>query len=256
MDILKEFKAEKLSVAIYKDEATMGKYAADDAIKAIKDLLLNQKEINIIFAAAVSQVEFLNNLIEDESIVWSKINAFHMDEYFGSATEDQRSLASFLKSRFFNQINLKNEFFINGSNPDYNAECERYTKLLKEHPCDIVFMGIGDNGHLAFNDPHVADFKDPKAIKMVDIDKISKQQQVNAKNFANVDEVPSMAYTLTIPTLLNCKQIFCMVPTTYKAKATYDTINGPRIEACPASILRTCSYAKLYLDADSASLLG
>lgn len=179
-----------------------------------------------------------------------------MDEYFGLATDDPRSLASLLRSRFFDRIYLKNMFFLDGSTPDYNAECVRYAKLLKEHPCDIVFMGIGDNGHLAFNEPHIADFNDPKVVKMVEIDNISKRQQVNAGNFAHMDEVPSVAFTLTIPTLLNCKQIFCMVPTARKAKAAYNTINEPITETCPASILRTCSNAKLYLDVDSASLLS
>lgn len=144
---------------------------------------------------------------------------------------------------------------MNGLCEDAEEECKRYSKLLEEYPCDLVFLGIGDNGHLAFNDPHVADFNDPKMVKMVAIDDVSKQQQVNAKNFADMDSVPSQAFTITMPALLKSKKMICVVPTEYKAQAARDTVYGEISEKCPASILRNYSNAKLYLDSESGKLL-
>lgn len=255
MSLIKTFSADQLTVAVYDSEAEMGKGAAADAAAAIVKLQQEKEEINIIFAAAVSQDEFLNALITYPEIEWNKINAFHMDEYHGLASSHPKSLAYFLCSHALDRMPVKNRFFIDGSNPDYAAECKRYAALLEEYPPDLVFMGIGDNGHLAFNDPHVANFKDTVKVKMVEIDDISKQQQVNAKNFENMDAVPSLAFTVTIPALLDCKQIFCVVPTHYKAEATHNTIYGEISETCPASILRTCPHAKLYLDNESSSRL-
>lgn len=255
MKPLKEFKVDALQVAVYDTEAAMGKAAAADVAEEIVRLQKLKDEINIIFAAAVSQNEFLDRLCEYEEIDWTKINVFHMDEYYGLPQNDRRSLSSFLRSHFLDRVSVKNRFFMNGACTEPEEECRRYGQLLDRYPCDLAFLGIGDNGHLAFNDPHVADFNDEKMVKMVDIDQISKQQQVNAGNFPDLQSVPSMAFTLTIPTLMKSKKMFCVVPTDYKAKAVYNTLNGPISEECPASVLRGYENAKLYLDRNSAKLL-
>lgn len=256
MSKIREFQADYLDVFVYDTETNMGKAAAADAAAEILKLQKTKDEINIIFAAAVSQDEFLNALYEYKEIDWGRINAFHMDEYYGLAPEDPRSLSSFLCSHFLDRVQVKNKFFINGVCEDAEEECRRYSKLLEKYPCDLVFLGIGDNGHLAFNDPHVADFNDPKNVKMVEIDEISKQQQVNAKNFADIESVPSQAFTVTIPALLKSRKMICVVPTAYKAQAARDTVCGEISEKCPASILRRYSNATLYLDSESGKLLN
>ncbi|MCI5650459.1 MAG: 6-phosphogluconolactonase [Fusicatenibacter sp.] len=255
MSLIREFQADALSVAIYDTEAAMGQAAAADAAREILRLQETKEEINIIFAAAVSQNELLDALYEYKEIDWGKINAFHMDEYVGVAEGDSRSLSGFLCSHFLDQVSVKNRFFLNGMCEDVEAECDRYGQLLEQYPCDLVFLGIGDNGHLAFNDPHVADFRDSQNVKTVAIDDISKQQQVNAGNFPDMESVPSLAFTVTIPALLRSKKMICVVPTAYKAKAAYDAVRGPVSETCPASVLRGYSNAKLYLDRESAKYL-
>lgn len=255
MSQIRRFMADSLPVTVFSTEAAMGAAAAAEAAAEILRLQGEKEEINIIFAAAVSQNTFLDALYEYKEIDWGRINAFHMDEYYGLPPEDPKSLSYFLCDHFLNRVQVRNRFFLNGACENAEQECLRYAKLLDEYPCDIVFLGIGDNGHLAFNDPHVADFNDSKSVKSVAIDETSKQQQVNAKNFPNVESVPSLAFTITIPALIKGGRLFCMVPTSYKAQAVCDTINGPISEKCPASILRTCSNARLYLDVDSAGLL-
>lgn len=255
MSLLRTFHVEKMPVHVYATEADMGQAAAADVAAAILQLQTEKEEINIIFAAAVSQNEFLNALRTYTSINWQKINAFHMDEYYGLAPNDSHSLQSFLNSHFLSSVPVKQRFFINGIASDPQVECTRYAELLQQHPCDIVFLGIGDNGHLAFNDPHVADFQDSNAVKTVEIDLVSKQQQVNAGNFPDIEHVPSLAFTITIPQLMKSKQKFCIVPTAYKAHATSMALFGALSERCPASILRSVENVSLYLDATSASEL-
>lgn len=255
MSRINEFVIDSLEVAVFDSESAMGAAAAKEAAAEIFRLQKIKNEINIIFAAAVSQNTFLDALFTYKEIDWGRINAFHMDEYYGIPQDDCRSLSSFLNYHFLNRVTVKNRFFLNGDCENTENECERYSKLLEDYPIDLVFLGIGDNGHLAFNDPHVADFNDPKIVKMVAIDEISKQQQVNAGNFPDVLSVPSLAFTVTIPGLLKGAKLFCIVPTSYKAQAVYDTIYGPISESCPASVLRICPNAKLYLDAASAELL-
>nr|WP_308628246.1 6-phosphogluconolactonase [uncultured Eisenbergiella sp.] len=255
MSLIRQFMADSLPVTVFSTEAAMGIAAAAEAAVEILRLQKEKEEVNIIFAAAVSQNTFLDALFTYKEIDWKRINAFHMDEYYGLSPEDPKSLSRFLCTHFLDRVQVKNRFFLNGSCDNIEQECRRYSQLLEEYPCDIVFLGIGDNGHLAFNDPHVADFEDPKSVKTVAIDETSKQQQVNANNFPDRESVPSLAFTITIPALLKGGRLFCMVPTAYKAQAVCDTINGPVSEECPASILRTCPNARLYLDEDSAGLL-
>lgn len=245
-----------LPIGIYDSEQSMGEAAARDAEELIQSVLIEKGEVNIIFAAARSQVAFLDALTAKQGIDWTRINAFHMDEYAGLSSSDKKSLAWWLQSRYFAGINFQNVYFIDGRAGDAAAECERYAELLGKHPADIIFLGIGDNGHLAFNDPHVANFNDSQDVKQVFIDDVSKQQQVNAGNFNSIADVPSLAYTLTIPVLMRANSIICVVPTGDKARAVACAVNGDLNESCPASILRQHRNAVLYLDQDSASGSG
>ena len=247
-----ETKVGSLRVCIYPDRGTMGCEAAKEAAAALKELLAAKDEVNVIFAAAPSQNEFLAAIRAAEGIDWSRVNAFHMDEYVGLAIGAPASFTGFLNDAVFQRLPFKAVYHINGAAEDVEAECQRYTQLLKEHPVDIVFMGVGENGHIAFNDPPVADFNDPKVIKVVQLDDTCRMQQVHDKCFPTFDDVPAYAFSLTVPTLMSAGQLFCMVPGPTKAAAIKQMLCGEIETACPATILRTHANATLYVDADSA----
>lgn len=242
-------------VNTYKSRKEMGESAAKDCAECINKLLAVKEELNMIFAAAPSQNEFLNALAADKSIDFSRINAFHMDEYIGLDSSAPQRFGEFLRTRIFDVVNFKSVNYINTSATDADAECERYGKLLKEYPVDIVCMGIGENGHIAFNDPHVAKFDDNKAVKVVELDEICRMQQVNDGCFDKIDDVPKKAVTLTIPTLTAAQHHFCIVPAKTKAEAVKRTIRGEITEKCPATILRLCADARVYLDNDSSEFI-
>ena len=249
------FKVGMLDVRIFPDRDEMGKEAAENVSYTIQVLLKEKKEINMIFAAAPSQSDFMKALIEDKRIEWDRINAFHMDEYIGLEKEAPQGFGNFLRDRLFSKVPFKSVNYINGRAENPESESERYAELLKLNPVDIVCLGIGENGHIAFNDPPVADFNDLKLAKVVELDLACKQQQVNEKLFAELSDVPTHAITVTIPGLLKADHMFCMVPAYNKAQAVYNTLNWEISEKCPATILRNKEGAILYLDRDSASLL-
>ena len=253
MAIVKTEQVDKLNVKVYQTHEEMGKAAAEEAAAAIRAAIAAKGEINMIFAAAPSQNEFLAHLIADKSIDFTKINAFHMDEYIGLPADAPQGFGNFLRERLFERVPFKTVNTIDSTAADPEAECRRYAALLQAHPCDIVCMGIGENGHIAFNDPHVADFGDKAAVKVVALDETCRQQQVNDGCFARLDDVPTHALTLTIPTLTAPEAVFCIVPAKTKANAVYAALRGGITEACPASILRRHANATLYCDADSAA---
>ena len=253
MAIVKTEQVDKLNVKVYQTREEMGKAAAEEAAAAIRAAIAAKGEINMIFAAAPSQNEFLAHLIADKSIDFTKINAFHMDEYIGLPADAPQAFGNFLRERLFERVPFKTVNTIDSTAADPEAECRRYAALLQAHPCDIVCMGIGENGHIAFNDPHVADFGDKAAVKVVALDETCRQQQVNDGCFARLDDVPTHALTLTIPTLTAPEAVFCIVPAKTKANAVYAALRGGITEACPASILRRHANATLYCDADSAA---
>ena len=255
MDRVRKWTANKLRVKIYETRKDMGNDAARDVAQKIKELLIGKEFINIIFAAAPSQNEFLSTLSMEEGINWNKINAFHMDEYVGLDINAPQRFGQFLDERIFKQVPFNKVHYINGQADDPEWEGKRYAELLREIPVDIVCMGIGENTHIAFNDPHDADFHDPLMVKKVNLDEVSRQQQVNDGCFANIDEVPVSAITLTVPTLFSAKNIFCIVPGSNKAQAIYHTLNDEVNEKYPSTILRNHENATLYLDKDSASIL-
>lgn len=250
------FKKENLEVKIFTSREEMGEYAAYDVSAKINELLEKKAVINMIFAAAPSQSDFLKVLISDPSIAWNRINAFHMDEYIGLEKDAPQGFGNLLKREIFGLVPFRTVNYINGSATDPEKECVRYAALLNENPVDIVCLGIGENGHIAFNDPPVADFNDPQMVKVVDLEQICRQQQVNDNCFTTIELVPEKAFSLTIPALMRASYMFCIVPTLFKAEAVRNTLNDPVSEKCPATILRTKEDAYLYLDKDSASLLN
>lgn len=250
-----EFKKDLLTVKQYDNRTLMGEGAANDIAKAINELLKKDGDINIIFAAAPSQNDVLLSLINNKTIDWQRINAFHMDEYVGLSKDAPQGFGNFLKEHIFSLVPFKSVNYLNPEASDVEAECQRYTNLLKEYPTDIVVMGIGENGHIAFNDPPVADFKDEKMVKKVKLDEICRQQQVNDGCFSDISLVPTHALTLTVPCLMSAKYHFCIVPAKTKAQAVYNTINNDINEKCPATILRKADNAVLYIDNESSVLL-
>lgn len=249
------FKKDELEVFVLPDRASLGRHAAHTAAETIKALCTAKNEVNIIFAAAPSQNEFLETLAADASIPWQKINAFHMDEYIGLPVDAPQSFGLFLQNKLFNRVPLKSVNLIDGRQTNIKQECLRYAKLLQQFPPDVVCMGIGENTHLAFNDPPKARFDDPETVKLVRLDNACRQQQVNDKCFEKLSDVPDYALTLTIPALLSAAYVFCMVPGEFKAEAIRHTLSGAITEQYPSTILRSHPNAMLFLDRNSYSLI-
>lgn len=246
-----------MEVRKYKNRALLGRDAGREVAAAIRDLLSsgNETEVNMVFAAAPSQQEFLETLVEEKDIDWSRVNAFHMDEYIGLSPDAPQRFGNFLTERLFGKVSFRTVHYLNGSAPDLQAECDRYGALLRSFPTDIVCMGIGENNHIAFNDPHVADFGDPQWVKVVTLDAACRRQQVNDGCFEKLDYVPTQALTLTVPALMAGDAIYCMVPGSNKAQAVRNTLLEDVDEQFPSTILRTHPKAMLFVDRDSARLL-
>lgn len=253
MAILKEMRSDALKVIIADSRAAMGQAAARQAGACIRALLDEKSELNMIFAAAPSQNETLEWLIKEPGIDWTRINAFHMDEYVGLSREAPQSFGRYLYEHLFAHLPFKSVNYLCGDAPDAQAECERYSALLRENPVDVVMLGIGENGHIAFNDPWVADFNDPVLVKRVPLDPVCRQQQVNDGCFARLDLVPEQALTLTIPALTNAGHLFCTVPASTKRNAVTLTVTGAVCVDVPATIMRRHADATMFCDPDSAA---
>ena len=248
--ILSDFKADKLNVKVFETRNELGQEAAKEAKDCILNLLTQKVEINILFAAAPSQNEFLQAL-RTYKLPWNRINALHMDEYIGLSKNASQRFGIFLNKHIFEYLPFKSVNYLFEENSSPADICSRYKKIIKKYPIDIVFMGIGENGHIAFNDPHVALFDDPEMVKLVSLDEVCRKQQVNDGCFAELEDVPKQAVTVTSPVIMSAAYIFCMVPGERKANAVKNTINGPINIACPASILRNHRHAVLYCDKES-----
>lgn len=253
--MMKAFQKDKLTVKAYDTRAEMGVAAAADIKACLLQLLSTQESVNMIFAAAPSQNEVLAALVADKEIPWERVRAFHMDEYIGLPAGAPQAFSNFLNEHIFSHLPFMEVHLINSTANAPEAECARYTALLTQYPTDVVVMGIGENGHVAFNDPPVADFQDALWVKPVALDQICRQQQVNDGCFDTLDAVPKTAITLTVPTLMRGKHLFCVVPAPSKARAVRATLTGEIDEHCPATALRRHESAVLYLDSDSAALL-
>ena len=255
MEPIQQFTADRLHVNVYSTRDEMGKSAAKDAAAQIQELLNTKPFVNIIFAAAPSQNEMLLHLSVADGIDWSRVNAFHMDEYVGLNENAPQRFGYFLDQAIFGKLPFHELHYINGNASNPEEECSRYAALLEAHPVDLVCMGIGENTHIAFNDPHVADFNDPSMVKLVALDEVSRMQQVHDGCFASIEEVPRTAITLTVPALMRAASIFCVVPGINKAMAVGHTINADISALYPSTALRLHENARLYLDETSASML-
>jgi len=244
---IKEFKTDQLNVAIYNTRSEMGRASAAFVATQIAKVMREKGEVRMVFAAAVSQLEFIEGLLKREDVKWDKITAFHMDEYHTLQESAPQRFGNFLKERLFKHRNFNAVYYMN--------DIEDYAKLINESPIDIVCLGIGENGHLAFNDPPVADFNDPKTVKEVELDEICRQQQVNDGEFSSIQEVPKTALTLTMPALINAKFLSVVVPGTSKASAVKETLYGQISTDCPSTSLRNHPNAKLFLDTNSSKLI-
>ena len=244
-------KKDLLQISVSATRAEMGKAAADCAAAHIRRLLAEKESINVIFAAAPSQNEVLEELLLRD-VDFARINAYHMDEYVGLSPTDAQSFAQYLTQHIFSRAPFRSVNLIDTSKGAEQA-CRVYTELLQKNPPDLVLMGIGENGHIAFNDPPVADFADKAAIKAVELDPICRQQQVNDKCFPTLADVPTHAVTLTVPTLMSAGALVCTVPGPTKAWAVKHTVEDEISEKCPATVMRRHPNATMFLDADSAA---
>ncbi len=243
---------EQLPVSVYRTNEEMGAAAAHEARDILKAALSAASECNVILATGNSQLTFLAALREMSGIAWSRINIFHMDEYVGMDPAHPASFPLFLHRQLVDQVKPKSFHPVPGQAADLARACREYETLLRSHPASLCVLGIGENGHLAFNDPPFADFNDPVWVKVVGLDPVSRMQQVKEGHFPNLDAVPTRAVTLTIPALLAAKRLLCLVPESRKAEAVHHTLYDPISTACPATILRRTPHAHLYLDADAA----
>jgi len=251
----KNFRADQLNVYVYESRPKMGLAAASVIAAEIRRAIQDRGKAVVILASAPSQNEFLASLTEAPEIDWSRVIAFHLDEYLGMDAQAPQSFRRFLIDRLVDKVPLGEFHGLRGDAPDGAAEAKRYAELLRQNPPDFAVLGIGENGHLAFIDPPFCDFKDPEPVKVVQLDEICRNQQVNDGAFASLDEVPRDALSLTIPTLMARPKLFAIAPGPAKRQAIKDAVQGPISTTCPASILRTHPNAHLFIDVVAAEYL-
>ena len=249
---MKTLQVDSLQVRIHPTQAEMATDVAREAKQILVDALEHQPTASVIFAAANSQIQSLHALVQLGGIDWSRVVMFHMDEYLGIDEQHSASFRRFLRERVEDRFKPRAFHYIDGEAMEPLTECERYTRLLRAQPIDLCLLGIGENGHLAFNDPPVANFTDPHVVKLVKLDEACRQQQVGEGHFPNLAAVPQYAFTLSIPALCAAKRMLCIVPERRKAAAVKAALRGPIETACPASFLRKQAHCTLFLDAESA----
>ena len=250
---MKTLQVDSLQVRIHPTQAELAADVAREAKQVLCDTLAREPTASVIFAAANSQIQSLDALVNLGGIDWSRVMMFHMDEYLGIDAQHSASFRRFLRERVEALLKPRAFHYIEGEAMEPLNECERYSRLVRAQPIDLCLLGIGENGHLAFNDPPVANFTDPHDVKLVKLDEACRQQQVGEGHFPNLTVVPQYAFTLTIPALCAAKRMLCIVPEQRKAAAVKATLHGPIETACPASFLRKQAHCTLFLDADSAA---
>ena len=251
-----ETKIEDLLISIYQTNEELGQAAAEEASAIIRRVVEQQGVANIIVATGNSQLSFLAALREDKGIPWPQVNIFHMDEYVGIDPQHPASFPRFLRRHLLDYIRPQAFYPVPGQAQDVEQACRDYEALLRAHPADLCALGIGENGHIAFNDPPYADFNDPVWAKVVKLAPASRRQQVGEGHFASLEECPTHAITLTVPALLAARRVLATVPEARKAEAVHAALSGPITPDCPASILRRTPHARLFLDAKSAALVS
>ena len=252
---INSFRFDKLNVKVYSTKKEMGLDAANFVAGKLQDAIELHGEANLILATGASQFEFIDAFKKIDSVEWRKITVFHLDEYKGMSENHPASFRRYLRERILDEVKPARVYYLEGDSENVEIEMLRYESLLASQEIDVACIGIGENGHIAFNDPPVADFDDPRLVKIVALDEACRKQQLGEGWFETLDDVPTHAVSLTIPAIMNSNTISCVVPDARKAEAVYNTLYGPVNTACPASILRTHPDAVLFLDEDSAAKL-
>jgi glucosamine-6-phosphate deaminase len=253
--LVKQSKADKLNVLTYQNRDLLGKSAAIAVGDLMRRVIKEKGKVRMVFASAMSQTDFLKYLGEEPDIDWSKVYAFHLDDYTNFPSDHPQSFSRFLIDRLFSRVKGANFYPVDSNAVDVNAECKRYSGLFMEGPIDIMILGIGESGHLAFIDPEYCDFDDKETFKISHLDAQTRQQLIHDGCFETLDEVPKSAYTMTIPSCLRGEFTIVIVPTKLKAPAISKVVDGPITTEVPASILQKQGNAWLLIDVDSASLL-
>ncbi|WP_263367378.1 6-phosphogluconolactonase [Edaphobacter bradus] len=244
-----------MKVEVHETRQAAGQAAAEAAATAFRHAGHDGKDIPVIFATGASQLETLRALTQIGNIPWERVQAFHMDEYVGMAPDHPASFRRYLHENLVRKVPLKQFYEIDGTEPDPARVCEDYASAVRAARPQVCLLGIGENGHLAFNDPHVADFYDPLDVKIVDLDDPCRVQQAAEGWFESFEKVPPTAMTLTIPTLFRVPRLIASVPGVRKASIVRRALTEPISRDCPATILRTHPDATLFLDMESAAEL-
>ena len=252
---LHTFQAGDARVAVYESAAAAGVAAAAEAAHLIQSAITKYGRARVIAATGNSQIPVANALVK-EQIDWSAVELFHMDEYAGITAQHLSSFRYWIRTRLVEKVHPRAAHYLEGDAADLSAEMGRYSRLLLEAPIDLAFVGFGENGHIAFNDPPIADFNDPATVKLITLDEPCRNQQAGEGHFPDVASVPKQAATITCPGLFRANAWICCVPERRKAKAVKNAFEGPIAETCPASLVRKHPNAHVYLDRDSASQLA
>jgi glucosamine-6-phosphate deaminase len=250
-----EFRVDNAGVQIYSSPQALGAAAASRAAQLIEKAVTARGRARVIVATGNSQIPLIEKLVK-LPLNWHAVDVFHMDEYIDIGADHPSSFRYWIRTRVAERVHPGRVFYIEGDAPDANVEIDRYTRLLLEAPIDLAFVGFGENGHIAFNDPHVANFNDPATLKEIRLDEASCAQQAGEGHFKDAASVPQRALTITCPGLFRAASWICSVPERRKAAAVRLAFEGPIAETCPASLVRRHPDAMVYLDTDSASLLS
>lgn len=255
MDPVRTLEVDRLKVYIYRNRQESGAAAAASAASALRAMISSHGQARVVFASAPSQNEFLHELTAATDVVWTRVTAFHLDEYVGLPSDAPQAFAQFLRERLFDRVNPGRVHYLDGNATDLAAEVHRYSQLLAGQQLDLACLGVGENGHLAFNEPGSTSFQTSELVKVVDLEGRSRQQQVNDGCFSSVDQVPKQAITMTVPAIMAARKVLCIVPGQAKREALERMLNGSVSVDCPASALRLHHDALLFADLDSASRL-
>lgn len=265
----KKLVVDRLTVNIYETKEDMGLAAAQRAAEIAAAVAESKAALNVLFSTGASQFPLVAGLqrlaamdsavqeqdVQGRDMPWKQIQGFHLDEYLGMDDQHPASFRLWLRERIEEPFGPALFHYIAGDAADAEAECQRYSRLLEENSMELGFIGVGENGHIAFNDPPVANFADPQLVKVVELDEACRRQQLGEGWFPTLEDVPTHALTLTVPAIMACRTIISVIPDARKAAAVKRALQGPITEECPASILREHPSAEWFLDADSAGQL-
>lgn len=249
------FQVDGVRVMVSPSKLDMGEAAAQHGAAILREVVQRRGRARIIVGTGPSQQETIAALAAAPDVDWTKVEIFHMDEYVAMPASHPASFRRWLKTHLADRVNALRVNYLDGAERDLDGECLRYADLLRAEPIDIAFLGFGENGHIAFNDPHVADFHDPLIVKRVELDDRCRMQQVGEGHFPDLSHVPKEAVTITCPALMDARHLICSVPDRRKAEAVRNALKGPVDETCPASLIRRHASAWVFLDEAAASLL-